>query len=83
MIPQERSIGEISWHMFTIYSLENIPSPVANYLQNGFFTIKKLLAHDVLSWLSKINLFAFEMFVNESDLDTERGIVQITFLPLN
>lgn len=81
-MPQETSGGDISWHMLTRCQLENIASPEYFGLQNGFFTIKNDFIHDVLSWLSNINLFALEIFVNESDLDTASGIVHIIFLPM-
>lgn len=70
------------WWTWVGYSYENKPSPVANYLQNGFFVIMKDLEQVVLSWLSKMYLLAWEIFVKEILLDTAIGIAQITNFPL-
>lgn len=83
MIPHERSSGEISCAILTRCSLENRAYPEANDLQYGFLAIKKDLIQEVLSWLSKINLLDFDIFVNVIDLETARGTLQITFLHLN
>lgn len=57
-------------------------SPEATLLQNGFLVIKKDFMHDVLSWLSMINLFDLEMFVKVIVRATAKGTVQIIFLLL-
>ena len=78
------ALGDISWDIFTWYSLEKSVSPLAHYLlpfflQKGVFVITKLFNELLLSWLSIIKLLVWDKFVKPTFLEIARGIAQITF----
>ena len=79
MIPQDKSFGEISWHILTRCKLENMASPDANLLQKGFLTIRNDFTQFVRSWLSRIKRLALEMLEIAIDLEMASGAERSTF----